>query len=116
MTTPISELSANWPAAFAASERQRLEKAIQQLPVNKGSADTGRELNLQELIPAIQQINEVLSSYDVRFEVAQSTPPIVIQVVDGRSGEVIRQIPSEEIVKVAQHLTDLRGVLFRSEA
>lgn len=116
MTTPISEYSANWPAAFAASERQRLEKAIQQLPVNKGTTDAGRDYSAQELVPAIQQINEVLSAYDIRFEITQTTPPVVIQVVDGRSGEVIRQIPSEEIVKVAQHLTELRGVLFRTEA
>jgi flagellar protein FlaG len=36
---------------------------------------------------------------------------MVIQLLDAKSGEQIRQIPPEELITVSQRLSDLRGNL-----
>jgi len=41
---------------------------------------------------------------------------VVVQVVDGGSGEVVRQIPSEVALSLAARLEDMRSQLFREEA
>lgn len=114
MTTPISELSGNWAAAFAASEKQRADKVMQNLPAQKGE-NTAKELSEQQLVPPLQQINEVLNPYGVQFELSEGQP-VVVQIIDTRSGDVIRQIPSEEVLRAAEQLAQFRGVLFNGEA
>jgi uncharacterized FlaG/YvyC family protein len=37
-------------------------------------------------------------------------------VLDTRSGEVIRQLPSEEVVRVAHNIEKLKGLLFDRRA
>ena len=114
MTNPIGELSNNWAASFAASEKQRSDKVMQNLPAQKGEV-VAREVSEQELVPPLQQINEVLNPYGVQFEIAEGKP-VVVQIIDTKSGDVIRQIPSEEVLRAAEQLADFRGVLFNSEA
>lgn len=115
MTTPISELSGNWTASFAASEKQRAEKVMQHLPATKGNETAAQKMTAEQLVPPLQQINEVLNPYGVQFQISDGEP-VVVQIIDTKSGEVIRQIPSEEVLRAAQQLNDLRGVLINGEA
>ncbi|MEE3516474.1 flagellar protein FlaG, partial [Pseudomonas aeruginosa] len=45
-----------------------------------------------------------------------SSGQVVVKVIDGDSGEVVRQIPSEEVLKLAARLDDVRSVLFETRA
>ncbi len=47
--------------------------------------------------------------YSVRFEQDESTKQFVVRVVDRDSGEVIRQLPPEELLGLKATLADLRG-------
>lgn len=115
MTTPISELSGNWPAALAASEKQRADKVLQHLPAAKGNDTEAQKLSAEQLLPPLQQINEVLNPYGIQFQISDGEP-VVVQVIDSKSGDVIRQIPSEEVLRTAQQLDQLRGMLINGEA
>lgn len=53
---------------------------------------------------------------DLRFSVDEETGRTVVKVLDSRSGEVIRQIPPEEMLALAEDLERLQGLLFRGEA
>lgn len=64
----------------------------------------------------MQRINEVLGSYGVEFQLKEPGPRVVTEIVDRESGEVIRQIPSEEVLQVAESLEQLRGILLRERA
>lgn len=48
----------------------------------------------------------------VRFIIEEQEGNILIKVVNKDSGEVVRQIPPDDILKLQKRLTDLRGVLF----
>jgi len=53
---------------------------------------------------------------DLSFSVDDSTGDLVVQVVDGESGKIVRQIPSEEILRLAERLDEMRSLLFETKA
>ncbi len=55
-------------------------------------------------------------SRDLDFSIDEASGRGVVQVVDGGSGEVVRQIPSEVALSLAARLEDMRSLLFREEA
>lgn len=50
------------------------------------------------------------------FSVDDSTGQVVVKVIDGDSGKLIRQIPSEELLRLSERLDDMRSLLFKAEA
>ncbi|RUO56767.1 flagellar protein FlaG [Pseudidiomarina homiensis] len=116
MANPINDATTqNWPATHAAAERQRLDRVLQQLPAVRQS-EVQRELKRDELVKPVQQINEVMNNYGIHFEMNDAVDRIIIQVVSRDSGEVIRQIPSEEVLRISQHLSEMSGLLVREQA
>ncbi|NPB09018.1 MAG: flagellar protein FlaG [Thermodesulfobacteria bacterium] len=69
--------------------------------------------NLKEMIGAVQ---EELERLNVRlvFNVDEKTGEIVVQVVDPKTNEVIRQIPPEELLRIREKLDELVGILFEA--
>ncbi len=61
----------------------------------------------------MRQVNEALALREVglKFEVDKDTDKVIIKVVDRASGEVIRQIPNEEVVRIAKLMSDGKGLL-----
>ena len=62
---------------------------------------------------AVRQVNKALSLREVglSFEVDKDTDKVIVKVVDRVSGEVIRQIPNEEVVRMAKLMSDGKGLL-----
>lgn len=50
------------------------------------------------------------------FRVDDSSGASVVSVMDVESGEVLRQIPSEEALELAAKLTEVTGLLMKTEA
>ena len=50
------------------------------------------------------------------FRVDDSSGANVVSVLDVDSGEVLRQIPSEEALELAAKLTEATGILMKTEA
>ncbi|WP_084306008.1 flagellar protein FlaG [Phytopseudomonas flavescens] len=50
------------------------------------------------------------------FQLDDSTGRVVVQVINSDSGEVIRQIPSEEVLELASRLEDARSLLLQEKA
>jgi flagellar protein FlaG len=53
---------------------------------------------------------------DLSFSVDASTGDVVVKVIDGDSGTVVRQIPSEEILRLTERLDEMRSLLFEAKA
>ncbi|ABB30706.1 flagellar protein FlaG protein [Geobacter metallireducens RCH3] len=81
---------------------------------------------LKELLPAEQEerakaaadrINEFIESFtrDLKFTIDKDSERVVLKVVDRKSGDVIRQIPSEEALKIAKALDELKGLIIREQ-
>jgi flagellar protein FlaG len=71
----------------------------------------------EENIAVIQEKMEAMGS-NLKFSLKadSTTDDIVVQVTDRQSGEVVRQIPAEEVLEIRAKLDDLVGLLFDQEA
>lgn len=81
------------------------------------AADTARqgEQPLEAAVSSIQQFVQTVQR-NLNFSLDDSTGRVVVKVTDGASGEVIRQIPSEEALRLAESLEQARSLLFKAEA
>jgi len=59
-----------------------------------------------EVREAVSQINEFVQRVqrDLSFNMDEASGRTVIKVIDRESGDLIRQIPSEEVLAIASHL------------
>ncbi|WP_339485874.1 flagellar protein FlaG [Pseudomonas sp. EL_65y_Pfl2_R95] len=99
----------------------RLDAAVKVDPV----AVTEQQLVEQEPESSTQAVEEAASSIqgymqsirrDLNFAVDDSSGRVVVQVTDSASGDVIRQMPSEDALKLAESLEAVRSLLFKAEA
>lgn len=74
---------------------------------------------------AVSQINEFVqsSSRQLNFSIDDGSNKQVVKVTDSESGEIIRQIPSAEVLKLSERLQELQtdvgaavGLLFNKQA
>ena len=79
------------------------------------SSGAANSIQPEELIKNIKALTEE-GVYSVRFEVDDATHDLVINLINQESGEVIRQVPSEEILGTRKFLADLRGNLVETES
>jgi flagellar protein FlaG len=53
---------------------------------------------------------------ELRFTVDRESGDTIIKVVDQDTDEVVRQIPSEEMVRLRKHLDEVSGIIFQDSA
>ncbi len=85
------------------------ENGGQALPVN-GKQQPPETANTVEVRQAVGKINEIVQSVqrDLSFNMDEDSGKTVIKVVDTESGELIRQIPSEEVLAIASQLREFQ--------
>ncbi len=68
----------------------------------------------EELEKIANETKEVLEGINeaIRFSISKDTGDIVVQVVNKKTDEIIRQIPPEELVKLRTKLKEICGILF----
>jgi flagellar protein FlaG len=95
----------------------------------KGSVQTAEVLSRNAVEPAVETSRETLEAAvsdmqnfvqsvqrDINFNVDDSSGRVVINVTEAVSGDVIRQIPSEEALRLSENLSEIRSLLFKAEA
>jgi uncharacterized FlaG/YvyC family protein len=73
----------------------------------------------QEKVRAVvAELNKFMDSSNTKlsFTVDRAMKKTIIKVVDEQTNEVIRQIPSDEALKIAQHIKNLIGILCDASA
>lgn len=83
---------------------------------NQEVKETQDEAN-QRLEQSVSQLNELVQSVqrDLQFSIDEFSGDTVIKVLDTKTEEVIRQIPSEEVLALTKNIESLKGVLFSAE-
>ena len=83
-------------------------------PKVEAIAPTAGKPQRDDLEKAVTDIREFVqaSQRKLDFSIDDSTHRVVVKVIATDSGEVIRQIPSETALKLAQDLASARNVLF----
>ena len=76
------------------------------------------ELTEQQFVQLAKEIGKALQStaHGLEFSVDSRSGSVIMRVVDSQTGEVIRQVPSEELLVVARTLDKLKGILLHRQA
>lgn len=87
---------------------------VQSRDAVKASAEPDRD-TLEAAVSDMQNFVQSVQR-DINFNVDDSSGRVVINVTEATSGEVIRQIPSEEALRLSENLSEIRSLLFKAEA
>jgi flagellar protein FlaG len=115
----IQQIGASGPSASVALSRAKpsdtasIAKSAESVrgnPVPTPSTD--------ELSKAIEQIKQVIEpvARNLQFSIDGESGRTVVRVVDTQTKEVIRQIPSAEILAIDRALSKLQGLLLHKKA
>lgn len=76
------------------------------------------EISREQVESAVSTIQEFVQSVrrSINFSLEDNSGRVVVKVTDATSGDVIRQIPSEEALQLAESLDEVRSLLFKAEA
>lgn len=114
----IPPLSGPSPAGLATAEPAVAARPPIQVPTTVAPA-------VQAPAPAAAELSEVVDraraavrdvASNLEFSVDGDTGKTVVRVVDASTQELIRQIPSEEMLSIARHMDRLEGLLIKSKA
>ncbi len=66
----------------------------------------------KELSEALDNANEIgqLLNRKLNFDVDRTTDRVIVSIVDEESGEVVRQVPPKEMLRIAAHLKKLKDM------
>ncbi len=125
----VSSIPSSPPGTAAAignilPERQTANRAtaVDNLPAQSTQTTSASESTTkpkpEELDQAIKAVNEFVKPFNnaLNFSVDQESKTTVVKVIDQSTKEVIRQIPSEEMLALAKALDTMKGLLIQQKA
>jgi flagellar protein FlaG len=107
------------PAGSPASGTSPAAPAVPaQQPAKGKAAPTAGGATTAELAKAVEAVNKSLDSRSqaIEFSIDDTDKRPIIKVVDQQTKEVIRQIPSEEMLEIARALHKAQGLLINHKA
>ena len=102
MATSIAPVGQTWPGAPARGQTEGTQTR------------QSKSLSKAEIDAALSELNTAMNSIgtSISFSVDSTTKQTVVRVMDAKTHEFIRQIPSEEMLKFSRRITVLLGALF----
>lgn len=113
----LAEISTDFEAmAQRAAARNGRDAApvVPQSSAPQEKQDAPAPVTIHKIESVTRQIDSFLRSmnHQLNFRVDQATGEMVVTVTDAETGEVIRQVPGEEALRMAQRIEDsLSGLL-----
>lgn len=100
--------AAKKPVNEAGSEDKKTQTAV--VMVGK-KQQTEKQPPVDDVKSAAKEANSMLQAVNrnLEFKVDDSTSKVVVKIVDSKSGEVVRQIPSEEVLAFIKRMQELEG-------
>ena len=93
------------------------EAVVKAVPAPKHVLDARGELDKpsgKQVHQSLDDINKVMAGFSisVQFQIDPDYKELIVKVVDQDTGKLIRQIPTEEVVKMSKAMDNLKGLLF----
>ncbi len=65
-----------------------------------------------ELDRAVEHANEIGQTLErkLNFSIDEATERVVVKVIDENTGEIVRQVPPQEMLRIAAHLKQLQDM------
>lgn len=111
----LAQLPPKTSVADAELKRDSNVSAIEQ-PMEADATDN--EQDSDKLTQVAAELSDMMSMMrkGLAFKVDENSGLAVVTVLDRDTGDVIRQMPSEEALKLAEKLSEVTGLLMKTEA
>lgn len=103
---------------FGKSSQANSPEASAPIARPQAMVDAGRaELTPKELAEIVQMANKAmeLNKSNLKFMMDPASAKPVVQIVDQETQEVLKQIPSVEMLKIAKAIEKMQGILMSRE-
>ena len=110
---PATDKSVDKPADVKSVERVAASDESKGLDLKKDDAQ--EETKVRAAAEDIQKFFHSVKR-NLEFSIDEGSGKVIVKVIASDSGEVIRQIPNAEILKLADSLSDANSLLFRAKA
>src|SRR5262249_46281097 len=106
------------PAAGSSPGADRPAPAVAPPPTQTSQQASTAKPSTQEVQRAAEAITKASEQSDkgLRCSVDHDTGITVVKVVDSTTDEVIRQIPSDEVIAISRSIDRLQGILLKHKA
>jgi flagellar protein FlaG len=111
------DVGLNINAFYTANKPQANETEQVRKTAPEAQSQTPIEPERQRVVEAIKKIQEFVDETQrgLQFSIDEDTGRTVVKVIARQSGEVIRQLPSEEALELAKRLQDAGSLLFSKQ-
>jgi len=88
------------------------------VPAQTASPEPSRQPGADDVRQAARRVGEFLkpSSADLEFQVDGESGKVIVRVIDTQTNQLIRQIPSQELLDISRALDHMQGLLLRQKA
>ncbi|AHF97562.1 flagellar protein FlaG [Desulfurella multipotens] len=88
-----------------------------QVSANEKNSINSTSLSKNDVKQLVQKLNDSISSLNdsVKFSYSEDAKGLIVKVIDSKTGQVIRQIPPEELIKLEASLAQSIGIIFNKE-
>lgn len=101
------------PAGAASAAAARASAAV---PVPEPAPQPAPAEQVQKAVEALKQLVEARAPNSLAFSIDDATGKTIVRITDAQTGEMIRQIPSEEMLEIARSLDRMQGMLLQQQA
>jgi len=100
------------PAALGKGDAGKSVEKQAPTPQDREPADKKLEVDRKAIEQTIAKIREAIgpANASLKIEIDPDSDQVIVKVLDDRSGELIRQIPSQEMVEIAKRLDTMQGI------
>jgi len=94
--------------------RVKQSQVINPIPESVSIHKTNPLEIIDKLKEVTNMLNDLMKSKQMglNFRVDHASGRVVMQIVDSQTGELIRQIPGDDVLRVAENITNLKGLIF----
>jgi len=112
---PVAGIQSSLETNLQSMELKKQQAVSSQSPELKSQErERNNQVSPEVLEEVIKNLKEKLSMLNTQLQIQidKDTDIVVVKVIDKKTKEVIRQIPPEYVLKIAEYLDEITGLLF----
>lgn len=118
----VASQSINSMAHTSNAQAQTQTREVEQTHLQQNTAQNNLSVDNEDLTKrlneATEKLNRQMQALDtnVRFAYNDKINSLYVNVMEVKTGEIIRKIPSEQVMKLSEYFQEAVGVLFDKES
>lgn len=103
------------PAPAAAESAQASQKPA---PAAESRQSDAPQVSAEQVRSAVAEIERIvqMSARNLQFSIDDDSGKTIVSVIDKNTGDLVRQIPSKELMEIAKSVGRMQGLLVNGKA